>query len=48
MKFKVYYKDELILSTDNHAEALREIYSRLKEDNSLKREDFTIYMLTAK
>jgi hypothetical protein len=48
MKFKVYYKDELIMSTDSYVVALKEIYDRIKADNTIKREDFNIYQLTAK
>lgn len=48
MKYKVYYKNELIMSTDSYAVALKEIYDRIKADNTIKREDFDIYQLTSK
>lgn len=48
MKFKVYYKDELIISTDSYVVALKEIYDRIKADNTIKRDDFNIYQITAK
>ena len=48
MKYKVYYKNELILSTDSYAVALKEIYDRIKADKTLSRDDFDIYQLTSK
>lgn len=48
MKYKVYYKDELIISTDSYVIALKEIYDRIKADKTIKKDDFSIYQLTSK
>lgn len=48
MKYKVYYKNELIISTDSYVVALKEIYDRIKADKTLSRDDFSIYQITAK